>query len=403
MRPEVGAGARAFPPHLLSAALAALLLAGCSADQGGPFVSDPYVQDVRATSAVVALADTSERALVLEWSEARGGVTRTVVEAKATKLHALRAEGLTPDTEYVYRLRTEKGRLAGESTFRTAPLAGTREVTFVAFGDSGATSVKRAFFERLFGADEHGPGKEEALGKAILASDPQPDFILHTGDVVYPDGSRKYYREGFFRPFRKLIDHVPVFPTMGNHDAESPGGWLSAFTTPANNDEASERYYSFDWGDLHCVALDVETTEFGPGTPQREFLEQDLAASDAKWKIVFFHEPPFSFGRHGSNLHVQTDLVPVFERYGVDLVLSGHDHLYERLAPKNGVTYVVTGGGGAPLYDIKAGAAVAFGRAVHHFVRGRADAARLTLEAIDLDGRVFDSVTLEKPPAATGR
>ena len=132
----------------------------------------------------------------------------------------------------------------------------------------------------------------------------------------------------------------------------------------------------------------------------------DLAATSQPWKIAYFHRPPYSSGsEHGSDLTVRAAFGPIFERYGVQLVLSGHDHDYERTLPQDGVTYVVSGGGGAFLYSVAKSSFTAYAAARHHYVHVDVDSCTLELRAIGLDGSTFDSETLSRcasPPPADG-
>ena len=109
-----------------------------------------------------------------------------------------------------------------------------------------------------------------------------------------------------------------------------------------------ELYYSFDWGNVHFVGLDTELT----GPEQAAWLDADLAATDKPWKIVFGHKPPYSSGEHGSDGAFRNHFVPLIEKHGVQLVLNGHEHDYERTRPIENVTYVVTGGGGRHLRSV---------------------------------------------------
>jgi 3',5'-cyclic AMP phosphodiesterase CpdA len=164
-----------------------------------------------------------------------------------------------------------------------------------------------------------------------------------------------------------LLRQVPLFPSLGNHEYVTNQGqpYLDNFYLPANNPAGTERYYSFDWGPVHFVALD-SSCAIGLASPdrctlaaQKSWLASDLAASQQPWKVIFFHHPPWSTGAHGSQLTMRREFAPIFEQYGVDLVLTGHDHNYERTRPMRGdnvapsgtrgVTYVVVGSGGANL------------------------------------------------------
>ncbi len=345
--------------------------------------SSAYLQDVSTQAAAVCHVSAEADAYSLEWSRATpaGPVLGVAREALPQRYHALRLSPLAADTAYHYRLRASSGQLVAEGTVTTAPLASSRPVTFAVVSDSGW----------------HG-GVEAQIAEVIRTGTPAPELLLHAGDVVYPHGEREFYPEVFFQPFARLIDHLPLFPTLGNHDIETGNGaaWMEVFVTPANNVEHNPRYYSFDWGDVHFLSLDVASTPYQPGTPQWTFVAEDLAAARPTWKIVYLHYPPFSGGPSGGNSRVQRDLLPLFTAGRVDVVVSGHDHGYQRMKPQNGVLYLIAAGGGAPPDSIRSIAQLAFSRSVNHFLRARADARSLLLEAVDVQGAVFDSALLQR-------
>jgi predicted phosphodiesterase len=342
-----------------------------------------YLQDVTGTGAAVCHQSAQPDAYRAQWSLAAqpGAPLGEVAETEAALQHVLRLGPLAPDTAYRYRLRTSAGTLLAEGTFTTAPPPQSRAVTFAAISDSGWPG-----------------GAEAQVAQAIAASSPAPELLLHAGDVVYPHGGREGYGPWLFEPFARVIDHAPIFPAVGNHDLETQQGapWLAAFTTPANNAARDERHYSFDWGDLHVLVLDVASGVCRAGGSQWGFASEDLSLARGAWKIVVLHYPPYSMGPSGGNADVVRHLVPLFEARRVDVVLSGHDHTYQRFKPKGGVLYLVTGGGGAPPDPLKESSELAFARSTNHFLRGRADASTLLLQALDLQGGVFDQVELRR-------
>ena len=197
---------------------------------------------------------------------------------------------------------------------------------FIAFGDSG------------------GGGSDQTALRDQMATVPF-DFMIHTGDIAYDGGTRAAFEERFFRVYADFLKYFPVFPASGNHeyDTEDAAPFREVFVLPENGGpEGIERWYSFDWGDVHFVALDSERT----GPVQAAWLDADLTANQLPWTIVYWHKPPFSSGEHGSDGASRAHFVPILEKHKVPLVLNGHDHDYERTTPQNGVTYVVTGGGG---------------------------------------------------------
>jgi hypothetical protein len=155
------------------------------------------------------------------------------------------------------------------------------------------------------------------------------------------------------------------------------------------------------------VALDTNQSYIVDST-QYNWLVNDLQNTTQPWKFVFFHEPAYSSGSHGSTINVQTHLVPIFEAYGVDVVFNGHDHDYERTCPilddvcttiqNGGVVYYVAGGGGAPLYSASGDWFTAYGDSIYHFLRAEVDDCRVRLDAIDTNGNVFDSYEIDHCP-----
>ncbi|MFW5921149.1 MAG: metallophosphoesterase, partial [Polyangiales bacterium] len=152
-----------------------------------------------------------------------------------------------------------------------------------------------------------------------------------------------------------------------------------------------ERWYSFDWGNVHFVALDTELI----GSEQLDWLEDDLASTDQPWTIAYFHRPAYSSGSsHGSSKKVRKHIAPILERHGVQLALAGHSHNYERTKPMNGVTHVVTGGGGEGVRPVGTSEWTAFSASVAHFVYVTVGDGKLRLHAIDASGKEFDGVEI---------
>jgi acid phosphatase type 7 len=178
--------------------------------------------------------------------------------------------------------------------------------------------------------------------------------------------------------------------------------FLENFHPPLGSPGSTKRYYSFDWGNTHFVALDSELYHGDRGSnpeEQRDFLEQDLATTRKRWKVAFLHRSPYGSSRHGGDENVRQDLEPLFVKHGVDLVFSGHDHVYERTVPITGVTYVVSGGGGRRLYPAGNGELTASSVSAHHAVLVRVSGSRLLLETLEVGGKVVDRLELYQPHA----
>ncbi len=240
-------------------------------------------------------------------------------------------------------------------------------LTFAVLGDTRTQhEVHRRVVERLLAA--------------------APDFVLHTGDLV-ADGNDPALWETFFEIERDLLTRVPFYPALGNHEGNSPL-YFEHFDLPGN-----ERWYTFEHENARFICLEVDgSADYEPGSEQYVWLEQTLAANTQPWLFAFFHFPPYTSAEEaGYERSLRRALVPLFERYGVDVVFNGHKHNYER-NEVNGVTYVVTGGGGAPLYaPVEREPTQAAFALAHHFVLVRIAGDRLEATTISVDGEVLDT------------
>lgn len=323
-------------------------------------------------SAMVDLAGPDGAALERTLPQADG----TAVSPSGTTQWSAPLGPLAPATTYCYDV--SDGSSGGERLgFRTAPSPGSgATVRFIAIGDSG------------------GGGSDQKALRDQMATVPF-DFMIHTGDIAYGSGTRTDFQDKFFAIYADYLKYFPVFPASGNHEYETEDAapFREAFVLPANGGpDGLERWYSFNWGDVHFVALDTEKT----GPVQAAWLEADLAANTLPWTIVYGHKPPFSSGDHGNDAGFRTYFVPIIEKYHVPLVLNGHDHDYERTLPQNGVTYVVTGGGGRGVRPVGTSAFTAFSDAVIHFTYVTITGDQLALHAIDALGQEFDSLVIRR-------
>jgi hypothetical protein len=226
------------------------------------------------------------------------------------------------------------------------------------------------------------------------------------GDNNYMDGAAEtidanvgQYYQAYIAPYTGSYgagaEENRFFPALGNHDWYTPGAqpYLDYFTLPGN-----ERYYPVRRGPIEFFILDTEKNEsdgYSADSVQAQWLQQQLAASDAPWRIVVLHYPPYSSSaRHGSDRLVQWP----FAAWGVDAVIAGHDHLYERLQ-ENGLPYFVNGAGGKDLYPFKPWSAP--GSVVRYNQDYGAQLINATAQCLNLSffsraGAVIDSVTLRQ-------
>lgn len=216
------------------------------------------------------------------------------------------------------------------------------------------------------------------------------DMLVTLGDNDYTRSPARF-RANWTRSFgwaRRA--GLRVSGVLGNHDYETRGGRyeLRMLGMPG-------LYYTRRLGDAQLFFLDSNSV----GVPQTAWLEQQLADSSATWKIAVFHHPPYTCGGHSGSTDITRDWVPLFEEYGVQLVLSGHDHNFQRFAVHNGVRYVVHGGGGARLYSLRA-CPPAYPRRVrarleHGFLFVVVSPSALTVTAVDMRGRATDRISIQ--------
>ncbi len=347
----------------------------------------PYLQSVTAESVTVMWETNVPAYGHVEYGELRGN-TRHVVRppSVADTRHEVTLDGLEPDTEYAYRVYVHPVPMGAdgalpepfESTprsFRTAAEEGT-PFTFLAYGDS-RTGIRT--HTKLI----------DLMWEEVQLADAR--LVVNTGDIVNRGAPRREWQDEFFGPAGPLMGFIPLYPVLGNHELGHES-YYDNFALPGN-----ESWYSFRYGDVEFIALNTNT-KFQKGSEQRDWLIEVLEASEATWKVVLFHHPPYSCNprRKPGNTRVQKLLVPVFEEYGVDLVLLGHDHLYGRSRDVNGVRYIITGGGGAGTYRGQTDSINEVCLQTHHFCRIDVYPDLLELVSIDIDGEEIDRLMLTK-------
>jgi predicted phosphodiesterase len=218
------------------------------------------------------------------------------------------------------------------------------------------------------------------------------DLVLMLGDNLYRRASPEVYASAFERPYAPLLaDKVKFVAVLGNHDSPesvSYPGW----------NMNGQRYFSFVRNHVRFFAIDTNVLD----AKQLEWLDETLSTSQEPWKIAYFHHPIYSNGkRHGSNVELRVRLEPLFLRHGVQVVFSGHDHMYERLKPQKGITYFVAGSGG----QLREGGVRPTGTTAasfdqeQTFMLTEVDKDALRFRAITRNGAVIDSGTILRQPS----
>jgi len=325
------------------------------------------------------------------------GLSSAVPELDYT--HTVEFTGLQPDTAYEYRVQSQATWSPWTIT-RTAPSAGDcTPITFVATGDNRG--------EDLWIIGYNQSGQWPGVMSALISENPL--FALHSGDFVYDGGQISQWQEEL-DSLPEIAALFPFFLAQGNHD-DGPGEGAGAhynqiFTNPATNPDGVEDYYGLIMGNVQVICLSTHSFDIGD---QIAWMDSELTAhaGSVDWRVVFFHVPIWSSGAHGSDESGFADIMlPVLESHGVDLVINGHDHDYERFHPSlgghgagtriitplpfdnntrgeaNGPIYIVTGGGGALLNPIfsssEVGSAVGASNLNYVVVRANGNALRVT-------------------------
>ncbi|MGE0397982.1 MAG: metallophosphoesterase [Kofleriaceae bacterium] len=347
-------------------------------------VRGPILAEAGATSARIRVETDPSTDCVLLWTtKATGPLDQRMTSAPGT-LHSFALDKLPANSVVRYRVHAGATRSA-EYTFHTQPPAGAT-IRIGIYGDvRGGHLTHKKLVDRMFA---------EPL-----------DLVAVTGDMVL-HGSDEADWQRFFAITQPLLGSLPYYPAVGNHDLGWDGADASrdaseVFALPAGPRDRPPNtyYYSYDFADVHLVFLDSNAYEL---RAQEAWLEADLAAARARKVraiLAFTHDGPYSRGYHRGNLDARTRYVPILTRHGVDMIFSGHDHIYQR-GSQDGLDYVVTGGGGASLYapscGVKGKRACPFAdgmRAIfreHHYLVLTIDETSLELCARKPDGRLLE-------------
>lgn len=296
-----------------------------------------------------------------------GRPDRTATSRVTSGIHAAEFDDLVPGVEYRYSIGGRQGSFI-------APPDASQEVRFAVFGDSrDGDAVHR-----------------QIVGQVVAR---RPDFYLTTGDDVARGDSLSEWKN-FFEIERPLMATTPFSGVRGNHDVGAL--YENLVRLKSDTPGAGPTWGSLDIGPAHFLLLDTESS-LAVGTPQYQFVQRDLSAHQGKPLFVLMHRPMFSSGWHGGaqNPGLAATLAPLFQKYGVDVVFQGHDHDYERSRPINGVTYVVTGGAGAPLRGVGRSEWTAISESVSHFVMVDVRPTWIRVTATRLDGTQLDAFEID--------
>jgi Calcineurin-like phosphoesterase len=329
---------------------------------GGPYI----VNDGPRSATLMWLVQSSEASLGTE----PGKLDKSAPLLRAEKIQL---SGLKAGTTYYYQSFPGE---AGRGSFKTPP-SGDAKFQFVVYGDTRT---------------RHDVHRSVIAG---ILKNTSPDFVMHTGDLV-ANGDDSSLWPVYFDIEGELLRKAAIFPAVGNHERNA-GNYFNFMD--------AKPYYSFNWGSAHFVVIDSDIKNVGATDAEREtfwreqteWLESDLkGAQDAAFRFLFAHHPPLTAvaRRQGDNPQM-TALEPMFEKYKLTAGFFGHDHNYQHYL-KNGIHYFITGGGGAPLYDVDmppAGITVKV-ESTENFVIVDVDGKKARVEAKKPDGATLDVAEL---------
>lgn len=359
------------------------------------FIRTPLIQNTTVDSTEIAWKTLSlTDGLIQYGAGASDPVTENVSFGQTNHLAQLR--NLQSDTAYRYRIgaRFPNGETWSDwSTFRTFKSSGP--ISFNIVGDTGWGSIQQ-------------------YQVAASMSRHEADLTMHLGDLAYPSFTERNADLRVLSVYAPQLRSSPLFAALGNHDVVTTrAGALDLLHLPTNNVTGTEHYYSFDHGDAHFVVLWSDLTAqstYDPGSPQYAWLERDLAASPKPWKFIFFHHCWRTSSLHRTDDYdfngipdsVRLDAIAeLASRRGVQAIIHGHDHCYERFTPNRGVLSFISGGGGAALYGISTPHwdSVEY-QPRHHFLQVRIEGEIAAVHAIDEKGILFDTYHIPRgfPP-----
>lgn len=324
-----------FSPRLALVLVASAVALSAAPALAAPLERHPYLQRASPTEITIVWTTMGSSTGAVEYGTDPSNLDQSVASGSNAEQHAVRITGLQPDTRYWYRVISDDAPVAGgdeQHFFHTPPPVGTRaKLRAWIVGDSGT-----------------GGGMQGSVRDAMLSGVGlyRPDIYLHMGDMAYTAGTYEEFTDNFYAPYEQILRNTCVWPTLGNHEGSSSdsqtesGPYYDGYVLPVGGEagglaSGTEAYYAFDWGNVHFLVLDSHDSSRDPGGAMLQWAEQDLAATDQEWIVAYWHHPPYTKGSHDSDsegrlVDMRENALPILEAAGVDLVLGGHSHIYER-------------------------------------------------------------------------
>lgn len=303
-------------------------------------VRGPYLQSGSQTGIIIRWRTNIPTGSRVVYGKTYGNLDLQIENSQQTTEHIVMLQNIERDTQYYYGVGNSTEILSVMDSsyyFRTAPDPFTsKKIRIWAIGDFGtgdaiAKSVKEAYLK--YRGHQH------------------TDVWLMLGDIAYMYGSDEQFQDALFdNVYDELLRNTVVWPTPGNHDMGSAdsqlqiGPYYDIFSLPAHGEaggipSGTEAYYAFNYGNIHFISMDTEDNSLDVSGDMLTWLEKDLNTNQSQWTIAYFHHPPYTRGTYNSDhllesegrmTYVRENVLPILDKYGVDLVLSGHSHIYER-------------------------------------------------------------------------
>lgn len=298
-------------------------------------IRGPYIQSTTTNSAILKWQTSVACDTKVQWGPTLS-YGNTLQSSAMVTHHEIQLNGLTPNSKHYYTIETSTDLLQGNASNFIYPIPTSGKVNIWAIGDFG-----------------NGSTSQQAVLNSYLnyLGSNRNDVWLWLGDNAYESGSDAEYQSNVFNIYGHQFKSWNFYPALGNHDYANVGyksnealstnfPYFAIFSLPTaaeNGGVASntEKYYSYDISNIHFINLDSYGSYNEPGSAMYNWLQNDLINNSQKWTIAYFHHPPYSKGSHDSDIEqelidMRKHIIPLLESYGVDLVLSGHSHNYER-------------------------------------------------------------------------
>jgi hypothetical protein len=353
--------------------------------QSQTITKGPYLANPVANSMTIRWESDVKADFVVKYGRNKSmgkSLRSNLIEQKASGfLYQAVIEKLKPGQKYFYEVNSVNIKSRTE-TFKVQTEK-LDDFSFVVFGDSRSK-----------------PHVLESFSKQI--SQIKPVAVIANGDLVAKGGDLSGWQSKFFDPLQNVIGHIPFISAVGDHESDNVDGdnaeLFTHFLLPQKDN--MELWFSYDFGNAHFIFLDWR---YPNSKEMADWFKKDIEQSTKTWNFVVMHRSPYNMGGHHVSWGKNTWPL-LFRENKIDVVFSGHSHLYERFYPTRPksepgswpVTYITTGGAGASLYEAVSGQGMAFTKSVNHFLRVDIKKEQITIKALGVDGLTIDSVSWNK-------